>query len=159
MMSPSFSSASLSDEPPSRRGLEALKDLRAQVAALQGTAIDSGRTTLTSGNVHLDRLLPRGGFAPGTLVEWIAERAETAAGTLAMLAAHAASQQRGGYVVVLDRSRRFYAPAAAAWGLDLRRTLVVRARNSQDEMWAIDQALRCAAIAAVWAGGSVSVES
>lgn len=127
----------------------ALTALRERVAHLQGTAADD-RALISSGNAHLDRLLPRGGFARGTLIEWVAERAEAGAGTLAILAAWEAARA-GGYLVVLDGRRRFYAPAAAAWGVDLQRTLVIRAANARDEIWALDQALRCPGVSAVWA--------
>lgn len=106
---------------------------------------------LPSGFAALDRLLPRGGFVPGTLIEWLSERPASGAGSLALLTAREAAACRGGYVVVLDRDGWFYPPAAAAWGLDLKRLLVIRAANARDEMWAIDQALRCEAVAAVWA--------
>ena len=46
---------------------------------------------------------------------------------------------------------RFYPPAAAALGIDLERTLVIRAGRARDEMWALDQALRCRSVSAVCA--------
>jgi hypothetical protein len=137
-------------DPQSVQAVQSLRALREKVAKLQGTSFESGQEIVSSGNRHLDRLLPRGGFARGTLVEWIAQRPRNGAATLALFAAQEAAKQ-GGYVVVLDRQRQFYPPAAAAWGLSLRRTLVVRAANDRDEMWAIDQSLRCPAVAAVWA--------
>lgn len=131
------------DSPPS------LSALRAQVARLQDAATEH-QEVISSGNSHLDRLLPRGGFARGTLVEWVAERGEAAAGTLAILTAWEAARA-GGYLVILDGCSRFYAPAAAAWGVDLQRTLVIRAANTRDQIWALDQALRCPGVSAVWA--------
>jgi protein ImuA len=57
----------------------------------------------------------------------------------------------GGAVVVVDRLRTFYPPAAAAWRLDLASTILVHPANDKDEQWAIDQALRCDHTAAVLA--------
>ena len=128
-----------------------LTRLRSQVAQLQGTAPLPAEHLVPSGSDALDRLLPRGGFAPGTLIEWLAER-PIAAGTLALrLAREAAKKCDGSYIVVLDHDSHFYPPAAAAWGVDLKKLLIIRAHKPQDELWAIDQALRCPAVAAVWA--------
>lgn len=45
----------------------------------------------------------------------------------------------------------FYPPAVAGWEIDLRRLVILRPRNAADEIWALDQALRCSSVAAVWA--------
>ena len=41
--------------------------------------------------------------------------------------------------MVIDRAWTFYPPAAAAWGVDLGRLIVVRPQNSRDELWAAVQ--------------------
>jgi hypothetical protein len=105
---------------------------------------------ISSGCAALDRLLPRGGFVPGTLVEWFAEERGQGAGTLAMIVSGQACRQRGA-LVVMDRAGQFYPPAAVAWGIDPTKLIVVRATSPQDELWALDQALRCRGVAAVWA--------
>jgi hypothetical protein len=69
---------------------------------------------------------------------------------LALLAAREACHG-GGALVVLDRRRAFYPPAAWVWGLGPSDLLIVRSREKADERWALDQALRCPAVAAVWA--------
>jgi len=53
-------------------------------------------------------------------------------------------------LVVLDRRRLFYPPAAAALGFDVNRIMVVRPGDAREELWALDQALRCPAVGAVW---------
>jgi hypothetical protein len=73
----------------------------------------------------------------------------SSAATLSLLAAREACRE-GGALVVLDRSRTFYPPAAAAWGIDLDRLIVVRPTNVQDEHWAAVQSLRSPAVAAMW---------
>jgi hypothetical protein len=96
----------------------------------------------------LDGLLPGGGLARGSLVEWVADAPGGGAGLFAVVAAREA-QRDGGAVVVVDRDQGFYPPAAAAWGIDLASMIVVHPRNEADERWAIDQALRCSHVAAV----------
>jgi protein ImuA len=54
-------------------------------------------------------------------------------------------------MVVLDRARAFYPPAAAGWGVDPARLIVVRPRTARDEIWAAVQSLRSPVVAAVWA--------
>src|SRR2546423_4680121 len=92
----------------------------------------------SSGCPALDRLLPRGGFRRGSLVEWCAAVRGSGAGTLALLAARQACHA-GGMLLVLDRRGEFYPPAAAVWGLDLNNLLIVRPREKGDELWALDQ--------------------
>ena len=53
--------------------------------------------------------------------------------------------------MVIDRRQTFYPPAAAAWGIDLERMIVVHPQNARDELWAAVQALRSPAVAAMWA--------
>jgi hypothetical protein len=69
--------------------------------------------------------------------------------TLSLLVAREACRE-GGRLVVLDRQQTFYPPAAAAWGIDLDRLIVVRPQSARDELWAAVESLRSAAVAAVW---------
>jgi hypothetical protein len=54
-------------------------------------------------------------------------------------------------LVVVDLARTFYPPAAAAWGVDLQRLIVVHPKSARDALWAAGQSLRSPAVAAVWA--------
>lgn len=124
----------------------------------------------------IDRLLPAGGLRHGMLVEWMgipvtedgspvvnagmrAQKlrpkdeppvATSGAFTLALLGAREACRE-GGVLVVIDRTRTFYPPAAAAWGIDLERTIVVWPQNARDEVWAAVQSLSSPVVAAMWA--------
>lgn len=97
----------------------------------------------------LDQLLPDGGFRRGTLVEWLSRSSGDGAGTLSMLVARQAALE-GGTVVVVDRNHWFYPPAAARLGINLEHMIVVRPDTVRNEIWAIDQSLRCPEVAAVW---------
>ena len=105
--------------------------------------------TFSSGAAAIDRLLPGGGLRHGMLVEWLAERPGCGAGTLGLVAAREACRA-GGMMVVLDRAGMFYPPAAAGWGVDPARLIVVRPRTPRDEIWAAVQSLRSPVVAAVW---------
>jgi hypothetical protein len=105
---------------------------------------------VTSGCPALDRWLPDGaGFRRGSLVEWLVAGPGSGAGTWALWVAWQACL-RHGTLVVIDAASQFYPPAAAAWGLDLQRLVVIRPKSSRDTLWAWDQALRCPAVKAVW---------
>jgi protein ImuA len=104
----------------------------------------------STGCAALDRTLPGGGLARGSLVEWLADQSGCGAGLLAVAAAREA-QRTGGAVAVIDRGEGFYPPAAAAWGLDLTSLIVVRVTSDADQRWALDQTLRCEHVAAVLA--------
>jgi len=135
---------------PDPARLELVANLRRQVEKLEGVQRPSDETSISSGCPALDARLPRRGFSRGTLVEWLAPNDACGAATLALLAAREACRT-GGALVVLDRQRRFYPPAAVAWGIELEQLIIVQAATEADELWAFDQALRCPAVAAVWA--------
>jgi protein ImuA len=135
--------------------------LRRDVERLEARRLPEDERAISTGSPALDRLLPAGGLRRGTVVEYLTGSAGSGAGTLALSAARDACRE-GRALVVLDagplsrngneRERyRFYPPAAAAWGIDLSRILVLRPAHEADALWALDQALRCPDVGAVWA--------
>ena len=72
------------------------------------------------------------------------------AGTLALLAARQACRD-GGALVVLDGRGDFCPPAAVRLGIGPERLVVIHPQNAADHHWAMNQALRCPAVAAVLA--------
>jgi hypothetical protein len=112
---------------------------------------------LSSGFPALDRLLPAGGVRPGRLIELLLADACSGGITLACAVAMrvaAAGGARGsngrGLLVVVDRFGDFHPPSVFGWS-DWQRCQLVVARPSrdEDEVWAIDQALRCPGVGAV----------
>jgi protein ImuA len=93
------------------------------------------------------RALFPGGIRRGTLVEWLSEAAGSGTESVAW---KFVSDLRGRLVVV-DACQDFYPPAAAALGVSLADTIVVRPRQSAEALWAVEQALRCRGVGAVWA--------
>lgn len=131
--------------PPS----QLLESLRQQVRRLEAPRPVADDRVTSTGSAALDELLPRRGLPAGALVEWLAGEPGCGAGALAFRAARQACLGER-KLVVLDRQRQFYAPAAAAGGIDLRNLLIVQPANPSDELWAWDQALRCPSVGAVW---------
>lgn len=104
---------------------------------------------VSSGCPALDRLLPDGGLRRGAQVEWLSAGAGSGAATLALICARQACRT-GGAIVIVDRQRRIYPPALAAWGLDLKQLILLYPQSEQEEVWVWDQALRCPGVAVVW---------
>jgi hypothetical protein len=129
-----------------------LEKLRRQIARLESGGRRRGGETVSSGCAALDGLLPEGGFCRGTLVEWLSA-AGGGACTLALLAAEHACRG-GGMLAVFDHRREFCPPAAVRLGIEPEQLLVIHADAAADNHWAIDQALRSQAVAAVlaWPG-------
>ncbi len=109
---------------------------------------------LSSGCPALDRALPEKGFRPGTLVEWLCRGEGDGTATLAFRAAAGACVPRracvaaGRWSCSIGRGE-FYPLAAVAQGIEPARLIVVHPGNKADHTWALDQALRCPAVAAV----------
>src|SRR5262245_58681061 len=123
--------------------------LRRKVARLEAGRPPEDERPISTGSPALDRLLPASGLRRGTLVEYLASTSGSGAGTLAFAAAREACCEGRAFVVV-DGSY-FYPPAAAAWEIDLSAMLVLRPASEADTLWALDQALRCPGVGAVWA--------
>jgi protein ImuA len=124
-----------------------VETLRRQIAHCEG-ARRPQETPVSSGSPAVDQLLPGGGFHRGTLVEWLAAGDGCGEASLALVAAREACRQ-GGVLVVLDWAGEFYPPAVIRLGIEPGGLLVVRVANEADHAWALDQALRCPAVAAV----------
>ena len=131
-----------------------VRELDSLLRRLERPAGTRPRPRISTGCEPLDAALPGQGFLRGSLVEWLGDEPGCGAGMLALRAAREACRE-GGALVVIDPQHNFYPPAAAAWGVDLGSTIVVRtAQCKQDQMgkqsqWALDQALRCPHVAAV----------
>ncbi|MHB8970161.1 MAG: ImuA family protein [Pirellulaceae bacterium] len=125
--------------------------LREQLGKWEARRPVRDTSSISSGCAALDALLPWGGLPRGALIECL-ERDEGVggAGTLALLLARQAALE-GGAIVILDPRHWFYPPAAVLLGMDLAAMLVIRAAQAGDQLWALDQCLRCPAVAAVWA--------
>jgi protein ImuA len=122
-----------------------LAALREEVERREGSHLAEGMPPISTGVPALDQLLPWGGLRPGCLVEYFGH----GAGAVALAAARSACRQ-GRALLVVDRHRQFYPPAAAGWGIDLSQTVILRPASAADELWAVDQALRSPGVGAVW---------
>ncbi len=149
--------------------------LREQIRQTEtGNRLDNGGV-VKNACAAIDRLLPGHGYPRGTLVQWITGGGQ-GADYLSLRVAQQACLD-GGALVIIDPLSQFFPPAAAAIGINLEHLIVLRSghenvprdlhthsishapaishsaprvADENDLLWAIDQALRCPAVAAVW---------
>lgn len=127
-----------------------IEHLRQQIARAEVSTHKRGDTPLSSGWTPLDDILPDRGIRRGALIEWLSAGAGSGGATLALGSAVEACRD-GGALVVFDPDGWFYPPAAARFGVELERLVVVQPASAADAAWALDQALRCPGVAAALA--------
>ncbi|APZ91133.1 ImuA family protein [Fuerstiella marisgermanici] len=127
----------------------AIQNLRADLCQFQHALRlkDRVKNAVSTGISALDNILPDQGLLRSTLSEWIA--AEPGSGTISLAMRAAGQAQHEGPLIIVDRPRRFYAPAFPAVGVCLRNTILVRPKSRGDELWAVEQSLRCPGVGAV----------
>jgi len=134
---------------------DALAELLRHPALWRGA--DAGAPeTLPTGFRALDARLPGGGWPLFTLVELLVPAAGIGEIRLLLPALRSltAAGTEARWVAWLAPPHLPYAPALADAGLDPARMLVIRPRAGVDRLWAMEQALRSGACAAVlgWTG-------
>ena len=143
----------MSDAVPARiharsRLVRTLKEQMTRLERARSRGSEGG--VVSSGCEALDLSLSEGGFRRGTLVEWLATADGAGRETLALYTAREACRE-GGAMVVVDRAKEFYPPAVVRMGIELDQLIVVCASHRADNAWALDQSLRCPAVAVVLA--------
>ncbi len=131
--------------------IDMVQALRQRIRRLETAARCGDGRVISTGCADLDALLPERGLSAGTITEWLTPGDGHGARVLSLLAARQACVD-GGALVVIDPERRFFAPAAVAWGIDPDNVIVLRPPidDRRALYWAIDQSLRSSAVAAVW---------
>lgn len=106
---------------------------------------------MPSGHPLLDRYLPGGGWPLGSMVEVLQQRAEQHVWQLLLPGLAQAIVRQAGPVVLVGAPYEPFGPSLQAQGLPPQRLLCVRAEKPAARLWAAEQALRCAEVAAVLA--------
>lgn len=105
---------------------------------------------VASGHAALDAELPGGGWPLG-LVEVLQQRPGQHAWQLTAPALASSLQSQGGPVVLVAAPFDPFVPGLQAQGIPGDRLLWIRAAKPAERLWATEQALRCAEVAAVLA--------
>lgn len=148
--------------------IDRVEALRQQLAGLV-TLGDETQERISWGCSEFDAWMPGAALQPGMMVELLYSQRGVGAGSLAIHGAQQVVQQLQSPLVVVDRSRLFYPPAAVARGIDPYNLIMIRppakssnsrgkghtnrhaGMSSAEELWALDQALRCSGVAVVMA--------
>jgi len=117
---------------------ETLRSLQSQLGK---TSFPAHSQAILRGSV-LESLLPGGGLREGSLVELLSASAGTGAWELAFQLVKQLQQERF-TPILIDNQQEFFPPGAAELGVDLNRLIVVQPRSRSDQLWAMEQALRC----------------
>jgi protein ImuA len=106
---------------------------------------------LPTGHAALDAQLPGGGWPVGSMVEVLQQRAGPHVWQLLLPGLAQAVTRQAGPVVLVGAPYEPFGPSLQAQGLPGERLLCVRAEKLAARLWATEQALRCAEVAAVLA--------
>ena len=106
---------------------------------------------LPTGHASLDAHLPGGGWPVGSMVEVLQERNEQHVWQLLLPGLAQAIGKQAGPVVLVNAPFEPFGPSLDAQGLPGDRLLCVRAGKPAARLWATEQALCCADVAAVLA--------
>jgi hypothetical protein len=134
-MTTSLSSPRLS---PARSQRETLQLLRSQL----GNVTFPASSPLLRRESLAESILPGGALAEGTLVELLAPCSGTGAWEVAFQLLKSLLSEPF-TPLLIDNQQEFYPPGAAQRGVDLDRLIVVQPRSLADQLWALEQALRC----------------
>ena len=104
-----------------------------------------------TGHAALDAELPGGGWPVGAMTELLQDAPEAHAWQLLLPALAQAVRERSGPVVLVGAPQEPFGPALAAQGLPVESLLWVRCEAAAARLWACEQGLRCAEVAAVLA--------
>ncbi len=141
---------------PELRDPAILDRLRAAIRRIEGTGptwSDGETAVLPLGIGEIDAHLPARGLPAGALHEIVA--ADTAmVGAASAFSAYLASLSGNGPVLWCEGARildagMLHPPGLQRFGLDPGRLVVARTRNDAETLWAMEDGLRCGALAAV----------
>lgn len=134
---------------PKEERAEFFQHLTERIHELEASGCRHDRSALSI--PALEQILPEQGLPMGSLVELLSA-AGAGAWTLGLLLARQALAPRGvspRSLVVVERTRCFYPPAAARFGVDMERLIVIRHATQRELHVAANLALRCPAVGAV----------
>lgn len=133
-----------------------LARLRSRIAALEGVGGEAVAGALPLGVAQMDTVLPWGGLALGCLHEVAGPHygdgiADGPAAAFAAVLLGRMAAQAGKPVLWIGSGDEVYAPGLAALGLPPQRLVMVRPYRAAQALWAMEEGLRCRALAGVLA--------
>jgi protein ImuA len=129
---------------------ETLSRLKRRVRALeQGRALEAGGGAVPLGLAAIDTHLPAGGLALARIHEVTGDGADAAAAGFLLALMARLMRATPGPVLWCGRHLDLHGPGLARLGIDTRRLILARARDSADILWAMEEGLRSTGLAGV----------
>jgi protein ImuA len=98
----------------------------------------------------LENAFPNGVFPMASVHELVCDNSEQAAATGGLVTGILSSLMRqGGICVWIGRSRRLFAPALAAFGVQPHKVIFISLLKDKDALWVMEEALKCPGLTAV----------
>jgi protein ImuA len=127
-----------------------ISQLQKDLLPLQGYKPPSARTRVDIGLGLIEATFPNGSFPTGAVHEFVGAGEECAAATGGFIAGLLGPLMRStGVCLWISSSRTLFPPALIAFGVDPDRFIFVDLRRERDVLWAMEEALKCEALAAV----------
>jgi protein ImuA len=123
--------------------------LQKDILRLQGFT-SKGNAALDIELEPLKAAFPNGSFPLGAIHEFLSSRVEDSAATSGFISGLIASLMHNSRTVIwISSSRRLFPPALKSMGLEPDRFIFIDLQKEKDVLWAMDEALKCEALAAV----------
>ena len=135
---------------PSTQKNEVLQKLQKEIFALQGFRTPSGVQRIDFGLGVIEDAFPNGIFPTGAIHEFISTVSEDAATTTGFMAGLLSGLMRkGGLCLWIGTKKTLFPPGLKIFGIDPEKVIFITPTKQKDVIWAIEEALKCEALAAV----------
>lgn len=126
-----------------------ISELQGKILSLQGfKPVNSPLLDKCLGRIT--EAFPNASFPLGCVHEFLSEQPENGAATGGFIAALLTSLMGSkGSLLWISSSRKIFPPALKSFGLEPDRVIFIDLQKEKDVVWAMDEALKCAALAAV----------
>lgn len=123
--------------------------LQEEILRLQGFKPSNSRS-VDPGLGSMNDAFPSGTFPLGAVHEFLSAQPEDSAATSGFIAALLSPLMGGeGAALWISASRTIFPPALKSFGIDPDRVIFIDLEGEKDVLWAMEEALRCAALTAV----------
>ncbi len=129
---------------------EIVQQLQKEVLSLQGFMKASVKQRIDTGLGAIEKAFPGNTFPLGAIHEFTSMRAEDAAATNGFIAALLGKFMKQDKTCLwISKARTIYPPALGLFGIAAERIIFIDLARQKDVLWAVEEALRCDALAAV----------
>jgi protein ImuA len=127
-----------------------IQQLQREVRSLQGYKRASGDEKFNLGLGPIDMAFPEKTFPIGAVHELISHAPEDAAATNGFVSGLLGRlMHQGGACLWVSTNRSIFPPALKVFGVDPERIIFVDLTRQKEALWAVEEALKCEALAAV----------